>query len=136
MEYVDGQLVAVRDRMQEAKETDGESRTQVLQDVITLCRLLSLTSSPQFRQLFKRKQEEASVKSHEKNSQFKVVSNKRDSVLANTGHPAGWVNRTAEREEKAVQGTEWRSEAYVLNHSRLMEGEANRYLSYRRFTIV
>lgn len=46
MEYVDGQLVAVRDRMQEAKETDGESRTQVLQDVITLCRLLSLTSSP------------------------------------------------------------------------------------------
>lgn len=96
MEYVDGQLVAVRDRMQEAKETDGESRTQVLQD------------------LFKRKQEEASVKSHEKNSQFKVVSNKRDSVLANTGHPAGWVNRTAEREEKAVQGTEWRSEAFTI----------------------
>ncbi len=36
MEYVDGQLVAVRDRMQEAKQTDGESRTQVLQDVTTL----------------------------------------------------------------------------------------------------
>ncbi|KAG5220001.1 hypothetical protein IMY05_C4702000500 [Salix suchowensis] len=80
MEYVDGQLVAVRDRMQEAKQTDGESRTQVLQDVITFRCLLSLTSSPQFRQLFKRKQEEASVKSHEKSSQFKVVSNKRDSV--------------------------------------------------------
>ncbi|KAF9488921.1 hypothetical protein BDN71DRAFT_1456787 [Pleurotus eryngii] len=96
MEYVDGQLVAVRDRMQEAKQTDGESRTQVLQN------------------LFKRKQEEASVKSHEKSSQFKVVSNKRDSVLANTGHPAGWVNRTAEREEKAVQGTEWRSEAFSI----------------------
>ncbi|KDQ28505.1 hypothetical protein PLEOSDRAFT_1077308 [Pleurotus ostreatus PC15] len=105
MGYVDGQLVAVRDGMQEAKQTDGESRTQVLQD------------------LFERKQEEASIKSHEKNSQFKVVSNKRDSVLANTGHVA--VNRTAEREEKAVQGTEWRSEAYVLHCSRTTGGEAN-----------
>jgi hypothetical protein len=33
MEYVDGQLVAVRDRMADAKDTEGASRMQALQDV-------------------------------------------------------------------------------------------------------
>ncbi|KAL0961531.1 hypothetical protein HGRIS_006470 [Hohenbuehelia grisea] len=96
LEYVDGQLVSVRDRMREAKVTDGQSRTQVLQD------------------MFKRKKEEASVKTAEKGSQFKVVTNKNDSVLANQGHPAGWVNRTAEKKEAAVTGEEWRSEAFNI----------------------
>lgn len=32
LEYVDGQLVVVRDRMNEAKESDETSRTQVLQE--------------------------------------------------------------------------------------------------------
>ena len=33
MEYVDGQLVSVRDRMADVKAAEGESRTQVLQNV-------------------------------------------------------------------------------------------------------
>jgi hypothetical protein len=33
MEYIDGQLVTVRDRMEDAKHTDGESRTRMLQEV-------------------------------------------------------------------------------------------------------
>jgi len=36
MEYVDGQLVSVRDRMADAKAAEGESRMQVLQDVSRL----------------------------------------------------------------------------------------------------
>jgi hypothetical protein len=64
--------------------------------------------------MFKRKKDEASVKGGEKHSQFKVVSNKRNSVLSTTGHPAGWVNRTTEKEEEATKGKEWRSEAYVV----------------------
>jgi hypothetical protein len=36
MEYVDGQLVGVRDRMTSAKATEGESRTKVLQEVPTV----------------------------------------------------------------------------------------------------
>ena len=32
-EYIDGQLVSVRDRMETAKATEGQSRTQVLKDV-------------------------------------------------------------------------------------------------------
>ena len=36
LEYVDGQLVGVRDRMDEAKASEDKSRTQVLQDVSVL----------------------------------------------------------------------------------------------------
>jgi len=102
MEYVDGQLVSVRDRMESAEVNEDESRIQVLQD------------------LFKKKKEESnaekgSVRSHDsKHSQFKVVSNKRQSLLANTGHPAGWVNRTSEKDELAVKGQDWRSEAFHI----------------------
>ena len=32
-EYIDGQLVAVRDRMESAQATDGVSRTDILKDV-------------------------------------------------------------------------------------------------------
>lgn len=44
-------------------------------------------------------------------AQFKVVTDKRDSLLANAGHPTGWVNRLAEKEKLADKGTEWRSDA-------------------------
>jgi hypothetical protein len=47
-------------------------------------------------------------------SQFKVVSNKRNSLLATDGHPAGRVNRTTEKQEEALKGSEWRSDAYVF----------------------
>jgi len=47
-------------------------------------------------------------------SQFKVVSNKRNSLLVTDGHPAGWVNRTMEKEVEALKGSEWRSDAYVI----------------------
>jgi len=95
-EYVDGQLVFVRDRMAEAKVNEGESRTKVLQE------------------LFSHQKEETASKTSERHSQFKVVANKRQSLLANAGHPAGWVNRTAEKEDKATQGAEWRSEAFTI----------------------
>jgi hypothetical protein len=118
-EYVDGQLAEVRHRLAEAKLKEGESRMQVLQEVrgLVVCdpaefAMPNTSSSPK---IFSRKKEEAaSVKTSEKGSQFKVVADKRQSLLANQGHPAGWVNRTAEREEKVGQGYEWRSEAYVF----------------------
>jgi hypothetical protein len=96
MEYVDGQLVGVRDRMAEAKVNEGESRTQVLQD------------------LFKRKKDEASIRTAESKSQFKVVTNKRDSMLAAEGNPSGWVNRTDEKEREALQGEAWHSKAFDI----------------------
>ena len=51
------------------------------------------------------------VKSSEHKSQFKIVANKRELILSNTGNPAGWVNHTAEKEELATHGSEWRSDA-------------------------
>ncbi|KAF5347588.1 hypothetical protein D9756_010708 [Leucocoprinus leucothites] len=95
LEYIDGQLVTVRDRMQTAKETEGESRTDVLKE---------------------HKKKEAEIKEGEKTSQFKIVANKRDSILAPVGHPRGWIHLTEEREKAAVHGTEWRSEAFDLEN--------------------
>lgn len=70
------------------------------------------TCSPSEFQLFKHKKEKeetASVKSESK-AHFKVVHNKRASMI-DEGHPTGWIKRTTEREEKAKLGKEWRSEA-------------------------
>ena len=61
-------------------------------------------------QLFTRKKDEAGKTDHGA-SHFKVVSNKRNSLLSTAGHPTGWVNRTAEKDEEAKRGDEWRSEA-------------------------
>ncbi|TEB21020.1 hypothetical protein FA13DRAFT_1643942 [Coprinellus micaceus] len=102
LEYVDGQLVGVRDRMREAKADEGRSRSEVLQEVC----LQDATSA-------------ASITSHgasvsTSHSQFKVVSNKRDSLLSDVGNPAGWVNRSAEKEAKVQQGHGWRSEAFNI----------------------
>jgi len=105
-EYVDGQLVGVRTRLQEADGVEGETRTKVLTD------------------MFKRKKDETSAKASDAHSmtttttsqsQFKVVNNKRNSLLATAGHPAGWVNRTEKVEEvaKADKG-EWRSDAFDI----------------------
>jgi hypothetical protein len=96
-EYVDGQLVTVRDRMEAAKATEGQSRTDVL------------------KELFKKKGSgEESVKTTESQSHFKVVANKRNSILVREGHPAGWVNRMAEKETAAERGSEWRSDAFNI----------------------
>jgi folate-dependent phosphoribosylglycinamide formyltransferase PurN len=95
MEYVDGQLVGVRDRMAEAKANDSQSRTQALQE------------------LFQRKKDEASAKSTNSTSQFKVVSNKRDSIVQ-AGHPTGWVNRTTEKADAAMTGEAWHSPAFNI----------------------
>ncbi|CDO71185.1 hypothetical protein BN946_scf184845.g55 [Trametes cinnabarina] len=99
LEYVDGQLVGVRDRMNEAKETDGMSRTQVLQE------------------MFQSKKEEAQStksKAEEKGSHFKIVSRRDSALLPQQGHPAGWVNRTQEREDAALRGQDWRSDAFTI----------------------
>jgi len=113
-EYIDGQLVAVRDRMEIAKASEGQSRTDVLKDVCLASRPCFLSDLTYLVQLFKSNKEEGSVKTTESKSQFKVVSDKRQSILAKAGNPAGWVNRVAEKQDMASTGKEWRSDAYVL----------------------
>lgn len=95
LEYVDGQLVGVRDQMAEAKESEDKGRRDVLR-----------------QQLQQRKQEanEAKGKKEERGAQFKVVTQPGDKIIPE-GHPDGWLNRTQERVETASKGHEWRSEA-------------------------
>ncbi|KAI0373547.1 hypothetical protein BV20DRAFT_937833 [Pilatotrama ljubarskyi] len=97
LEYVDGQLVAVRDQMAQAKASEDKSRRDVLKQQL---------------QARKQEAEKAKAKKEERGAQFKVVTQPGEELLPGAGHPAGWVNRTQERVEAARKGEEWRSEAY------------------------
>jgi len=102
LEYVDGQLVGVRDRMNEAKASDETSRSQVLKD------------------LFQRKKDEAASVKSDKTGHFKVVSKRDSAIMPEVGHPAGWVNRQQDRADAAKRGHEWRSDAFtIVNPSRV-----------------
>ena len=95
LEYVDGQLVGVRDQMAEAKASEDKGRRDVLRE--------------QFLQR-KKEAEAAKAKKEERGAQFKVVTQPSEKIIQE-GHPSGWVNRTQERVETANKGREWRSEA-------------------------
>jgi hypothetical protein len=98
LEYLDEQLVVVRDRYEEARADPNVSTTSA------------------FTQLFERKQEEAASKAESikrKDAQFKLVS-KRDSVLVPQGHESGWINKISERDVTAKQGQGWKSNAFSI----------------------
>ncbi|KAH9851443.1 hypothetical protein C2E23DRAFT_732995 [Lenzites betulinus] len=99
LEYVDGQLVAVRDQMTEAKTSEDKSRRDVLR-----------------QQLDARKEEAARAKAQKdaRGAQFKVVTRPGDELLPGHGHPEGWVNRAQDHVQAAGNGEEWRSEAYSV----------------------
>jgi Protein of unknown function (DUF4449) len=97
MEYVDGQLVAVRDRVSETRASSDSSRTDVL------------------RAAFQRKKEDGeetvSKKGTERKSQFKVVAKRNSAIIPGHGHPSGWISKVQERAEAAVTGESWHSDA-------------------------
>ena len=100
MEYVDGQLVAVRNRMREESEKEDGSQTQALSE------------------LFKHQKDKDdttttadSVRSSKTHSQFKVVAKRDSALMPQTGHPTGWANRVQDKVEAAKHGQDWRSDA-------------------------
>ncbi|KAI0737543.1 hypothetical protein C8Q80DRAFT_1276300 [Daedaleopsis nitida] len=97
-EYIDGQLVGVRDSMAEAKASEDKGRRDVLREQL---------------QQRKREADAAKAKKEERGAQFKVVTQPGDKMLPQ-GHPDGWVNRAQERVDTAHKGTDWRSEAYNI----------------------
>ncbi|KAI0296913.1 hypothetical protein B0F90DRAFT_1953317 [Multifurca ochricompacta] len=100
MEYVDGQLVAVRDRVDEARASPDSSHMDVL------------------RAAFQRKKEDVeespSAKTAERKSQFKVVAKRDSAILPEHGHPSGWATKAQERAEAAVAGEGWHSDAFTI----------------------
>jgi len=103
MEYVDGQLVAVRDRVSEARASSDSSSADIL------------------RSTFRGKTEdgEGSVgaRSVERRSQFKVVAKRDSALLPEYGHPSGWATKAQERAEAAASGESWHSDACVSTPS-------------------
>ena len=96
LEYVDGQLVGVRDRMNEAKASEDKNRRQALQELL---------------QRKKGEAEGVEAKKEERNAQFKVVGRRESAIMPDKGHPQGWINKTQERAETAGKGEQWRSDA-------------------------
>ncbi|KAF8326038.1 uncharacterized protein EI90DRAFT_2930862 [Cantharellus anzutake] len=102
LEYLDEQLVAVRDKYNEAKQSDDISRTQVLSS------------------LFEKKKDDTTslISSGEssgaRKSQFKIVAKRESSLIPNTGYESGWIGKIAEREAAASTGEGWRSEAFNI----------------------
>ncbi|EJT98618.1 hypothetical protein DACRYDRAFT_96400 [Dacryopinax primogenitus] len=95
LEYVDGQLVTVRDRMNEAKAQDGVSRTDVLKEI------------------FQRKKEEAqSVK--ERKSEFKIDTSRNSMLLPDVGYEKGWIQKVSDRKDAAAAGEGWHSPAFSI----------------------
>ncbi|KAG6809329.1 hypothetical protein H0H92_000666 [Tricholoma furcatifolium] len=100
LEYVDGQLVGVRDKMEAARAEGKEGgRERGLREM--------------FRSRKEKEDREAAstMTTSTSHSQFKVVADKRQSILSTEGHPAGWINRTQEKAQMAREGEGWRSDA-------------------------
>jgi len=102
LEYVDGQLVSVRDRVDEARASSDTSRTDVL------------------RAAFQRKKEEAEEStisekgSERRKSQFKVVAKRDSAILPQHGHESGWATKAQERAEAVGTGESWHSDAFMV----------------------
>ncbi|KAF5393156.1 hypothetical protein D9757_001352 [Collybiopsis confluens] len=114
LEWLGEELIAVRNRMNEAKAGAGEDE--------------EIGSWKAMQEAFKRRKDDtvstaSMARSSSSASQFKVISNKRNSILANTGHPAGWVNRVDEKDklikqspsgEKVAGGDTWKTKAFDI----------------------
>lgn len=101
-EYVDEQLVEVRNRMEDAKKSDETTRAQALKD------------------LFARKKEHAqhtARKVDEKTGTFKIVTDRNDSVVQDLDErqsKESWSKRQFKVEDAAKTGKDWRSPVFSL----------------------
>ncbi|KAF8492864.1 hypothetical protein F5888DRAFT_1728342 [Russula emetica] len=99
MEYVDGQLVAVRDRVNEARTSPDSSRTDVLRAAF---------------QGGREDEKSVSGSSVERKSHFKVVAKRDSAILPQHGHSSGWAGKAQERADAAATGESWHSDAFTI----------------------
>ncbi|KAI9510806.1 hypothetical protein F5148DRAFT_1176664 [Russula earlei] len=100
MEYVDGQLVAVRDRVNNARSSPDGSSMDVLRAA--------------FQSRNEDGEEAVSAKNVERRSMFKVVAKRNSAILPELGHPSGWATKAQERAEAARIGESWHSNAFTI----------------------
>ncbi|KAJ7583040.1 hypothetical protein C8J56DRAFT_865456 [Mycena floridula] len=120
--YVDGQLIGVRDRIHEAKAQAAEAAADGAEGKDP--KDAAISTFGVFQEVFKRSKssnasEMSSSTSGGSPSQFKMVSNKRNSILAHKGHPAGWVNRTTDKDEFGKQDGDkgWQTDAFDIQNA-------------------
>lgn len=101
-ECLDGELVFVRDRYDEAKRLDVASRADALK-----------TTLQRNKQEAGPKKGEGASTASKRNSQFKVVA-KRDSAIVQAGHDAGYSTKVQERADAAKKGENWHSDAFTI----------------------
>ncbi|OWT39064.1 hypothetical protein C362_03228 [Cryptococcus neoformans Bt1] len=99
--HLDEQLVEVRNRVDEAKQSDETTRTQALKD------------------LYSRKKESAQEKkaaADEKTGTFKIITDRDSQLNPELTHDGGksWAKRAFKVEDAARTGKEWRSPAFNL----------------------
>ncbi|WVO22981.1 uncharacterized protein IAS62_004325 [Cryptococcus decagattii] len=99
--HLDEQLVEVRNRVEEAKQSDETTRTQALKD------------------LYARKKESAHEKkaaADEKTGTFKIITDRDSQLNPELTHDGGksWAKRAFKVEDTAHTGKEWRSPAFSL----------------------
>ncbi|KAF9256822.1 hypothetical protein L218DRAFT_910995 [Marasmius fiardii PR-910] len=128
LEWVSEELMAVKHRMDEASKKAASGDAEGTSEEIG--RLKALQEA--FKRTPSISSKDASISTT--NSQFKVVANKRNSILGEVGHSGGWVAKVGEREkmigtvprsgvdEKGAAGAgaggrTWKSEVFDLKYN-------------------
>lgn len=97
---VDDQLVAVKARLDDARNQTTVNEDGVEEKRGTMSALQDVFKRSKSKEGSSSASETGTIHSApSSHSQFKVVSNKRNSILANKGHPSGWVNRAVDKQE-------------------------------------
>ncbi|KIJ56192.1 hypothetical protein M422DRAFT_774043 [Sphaerobolus stellatus SS14] len=94
LETVDQTLVKVRDRMEEAKVKEGETKIGAMKELF---------------------QEQTRAK-HEKQDKktFNIVPRRQSLLLPDEGNPHAWIRKQEEEDRITNEGKEWRSKAFTV----------------------
>jgi hypothetical protein len=103
LEYVDEQLVGVKRAMDEAKESDETTRAETLKNIFN-----------QKKQKAEHNKEKAEQKAAERDSQFAVVTEKKDSVIPKVNPPHSTAQEAFSKERLAKEGENWKSPAFDI----------------------
>ncbi|KAL7411844.1 hypothetical protein BDY24DRAFT_395037 [Mrakia frigida] len=101
--YVDEQLVEVRNRMDEAKDSDTTTRTDALKDMFQ-----------KKKETAEANKEKVEQKTEERGSQFAIVTSKDDTILPNAQPPNSTASKLYEKQKLAKSGDDWKSPAFSL----------------------
>lgn len=108
LEYLDDELVGVRNRMEEAKSSEDTTRTQALKDMFARKKAVA-----------EEKKADAEEKVAERGTDFHFVIDRKDEKLGDMMKevPGSVTERLWKTEDAAMSGTDWKSPAFsIVDH--------------------